>query len=65
MQGPLSLQTGEHTWIDLWLRGQTSLLQVKLLIFCIIAPLSLLDGYHLRLKKNGKYTNMIMGGGRS
>ena len=27
--------------------------------------LSLLDGYHLRLKKNGEFTNLIMGGGRS
>ena len=33
--------------------------------YCIIARLSLLDGYHLRLKKNGEYTNPIMDGGTS
>ena len=64
MQCPLPLQTGEQLWIDWCLKGQTSLLQVTTNIF-IIVMLSLLDGYHVRLKKNGEYTNPIMGGGRS
>ena len=34
------------------------------LLYHFITPLSLLHGYHLRLKKNGNYTNLIMDGGR-
>ena len=48
------IETEGQPWVDWCLRGKCCFYK-RLLIFCIIAPLSLFDRYHVRLKKNGKY----------